>query len=74
MDIFGKADVPATNERHGRAVEAIQRLAIQQATGHSDGAVAIDRNWEFQLQSLNNSITPLTYRDCYDRKATTTAY
>ena len=44
MDSFGKADVPATNERHGRTVEAIQLLAIQQATGHPDGAVAIDRN------------------------------
>ena len=44
MDSFGKADVPATNERHGRAIEAIQLLAIQQATGHPDGAVAIDRN------------------------------
>ena len=44
MDNFGKADVPATNERHGRAVEAIQLIAIQKATGHKDGAVAIDRN------------------------------
>ena len=44
MDNFGKADVPATNERHGRAMEAIQLLAIQDATGHQDGAVAIDRN------------------------------
>ena len=44
MDNFGKADVPATNERHGRAVEAIQLIAIKEATGHEDGAVAIDRN------------------------------
>ena len=52
----------------GRAVEAIQFLAIQQATGYSDGAVAIDcscddgvlmtsaseeREWQAKSEQLN---------------------